>query len=257
MLIVDADVHISPVEEKGYISAEEAIRRMDEAGVERALCWLQPPFIRETDAGNEYVFQATRRWPRRIIGFGWANPRLGVEQAKDTVKKCIEEYGFAGVKMNGAQDDYVIDDPALAMPVIETIVATGKAPAFHSGADAPENTHPFRVGKIAAAFPETKILMVHMGGVGWDNLSRSAVEMALEHPNLFLIGSAVRSYPILNAIETLGPKRLCFGSDTPFEPMDVEVAKYKALLSHLPQSAQEQIFGRNILRILELKADQE
>ena len=257
MLIVDADVHISPVKEKGYISAEEAIRRMDRAGVERALCWLQPPYIRETDKANKYVFQATRRWPKRIIGFGWANPRLGVEHARDTVKKCIEEYGFAGVKLNGAQDDYVIDDPELAMPVVEAVVAAGKVLAFHTGADAPENTHPFRVAKIAAAFPETKILMVHMGGVGWRNLTRSAVEVALEHPNLFLIGSAVRSYPILNAIEALGPKRLCFGSDTPFEPMYVEVARYKALLSDLAQPAQEQIFGRNILHILGLEGGQE
>ena len=256
-MIVDADVHISPEKEESHISAEEALRRMDRCGVERALCWLQPPYMREIDEANEYVFQATRRWPERIIGFGWANPRLGLDRARDTVKKCVEEYGFAGVKLNGAQDDYVIDDPELAIPVVEAVAATGKVLAFHVGADAFENTHPFRVGRIATAFPDTRILMVHMGGVGWANLTRSAVEVASEHPNVFLIGSAVRSYPILYAIETLGPERLSFGSDTPFEPMHVEVARYKALLSYLPQSAQEQVMGRNILRILGLQDDKE
>jgi len=254
MLIVDADVHISPESTGNQITADEAIRRMDRSGVAKSLCWLQPPYLRQIDEANEYVYQAARKWPDRIIGFGWANPRLGVQAARDAARKCIEEYGFAGVKLNGAQDGYAIDDPKLAMPVVEQIAAAGGVLAFHVGADAFENTHPFRVAKIAQAFPETKILMVHMGGVGHADLTKSAIEFAGLHPNLFLIGSAVRSHPILSAIEALGPQRVCFGSDTPFSPMHVEVARYQAILSDLPEKDRDLVMGRNILRILSLKA---
>ena len=96
MMIVDADVHISPAQESNQISAEEAISRMDRAGVQRAVCWLQPAYMRELDESNKYVFEASKRWPERIIGFGWANPRLGVEKAKTAARTCIEQYGFAG-----------------------------------------------------------------------------------------------------------------------------------------------------------------
>ncbi len=42
-MIIDADVHISPLAQNGSIYQDELIRRMDKAGVDKALTWLQPP----------------------------------------------------------------------------------------------------------------------------------------------------------------------------------------------------------------------
>jgi hypothetical protein len=106
-MIVDADVHISPTLERGIsIGYEELVRRMDRAGVDKALAWLQPPYRRETDLANAYVYEAAKRHPDRILGFGWADPNLGVGEAKDTVRRCIYDYGFYGVKLNGAQTSW-------------------------------------------------------------------------------------------------------------------------------------------------------
>jgi len=108
-MIIDADVHISPPPEGGNsIDVDELLRRMDRAGVDKALTWLQPPYMREIDDANAYVHEATKRHPDRILGFGWADPNLGVQKAKDTVNKCIYEYGFYGVKLNGAQNSFYI-----------------------------------------------------------------------------------------------------------------------------------------------------
>ncbi|MFN2183674.1 MAG: amidohydrolase, partial [Anaerolineae bacterium] len=58
---------------------------------------------------------------------------------------------------------------------------------------------------------------------------------------------------ILKAIKTLGADRVCFGSDTPFELMHVEVAKYHALLDgEVAPGEKWQIMGGNIAHLMDL-----
>jgi uncharacterized protein len=251
-MIIDGDCHISPPTQGGNsITAEGLIRRMDDSGVDKALCWLQPPYRRETDEANLNVYESMRRYPDRIVGFGWADPNLGVNQAKDTVKRCIHDYGLYGVKLNGAQNNYYIDDEALSLPVIEEIARTGKLLAFHVGGDAPDQTHPFRVRKIATRYPKMGILMVHMGGVTTPDTVQAAIEVAAECPSITLIASAVRGPKVLKAIDVLGAERVCYGSDTPFEVMRAEVARFQALLRDVTTEAEQAlVMGGSLARVL-------
>ncbi len=256
-MIVDADVHISPTPQGGNsVTIEELLRRMDRAGVDKALAWLQPPYLRdETEAGNAYVHRAMREHPDRIIGFGWLDPHLGRERVEAEIRRCVEEYGFFGLKLNGAQNGFVIDDAELVLPIVEAVARTGVVLAFHIGADAPENTHPTRLGTIARRYPDMRLIMVHMGGVTFPDLSRAAIEVAGEHPNITVVGSAIGSIPILKAIRTLGAERVCFGSDTPFALMHVELAKYRALLNgEVTSEEQALVLAGNLLRLLRLDA---
>jgi predicted TIM-barrel fold metal-dependent hydrolase len=254
-MIIDADTHISPQHDgENAIGCDELLRRMDRAGVDKALTWLQPLYMPEVEVSNAYVHEAMRRHPDRILGFGWADPNLGVEKAKETVKRCIHDYGFYGVKLNGAQNRFYIDDPSLSIPVIEEIARTGRLLAFHVGADDYERTHPFRVAKIARQFPDLQILAVHMGGVAHADVTEAMMESAQQCPNLTLIGSAVRSHPILKAIKVLGASRVCFGSDTPFELMRVEVARYEALLDgEVSEEERHNVMAGNIIRLFGLQ----
>ena len=253
-MLIDADVHISPTPQGGNsITIDELLRRMDRCGVDKAVTWLQPPYVRsEIDAGNAYVVRAMREHPDRILGFGWADPNLGVERAIEEARRVLDQ-GCYGVKLNGAQNGYPIDDPRLAMPIIETIAGAGSVLALHVGADAYDYTHPARVARIARAFPELRILVIHMGGAAFHDLSAAAIAVAQEHPNLTLIGSAVRALPILTAIRGLGADRVCFGSDTPFELMHVELAKYHALLDgEISPEEKAGVMGGTIARVLRL-----
>ena len=63
-----------------------------------------------------------------------------------------------------------------------------------------EQTHPFRMGKIAALFPDLSILVVHMVGAGSPDLSNATIEIAQAHSNLTLIGSETRSFPVLTPL---------------------------------------------------------
>jgi predicted TIM-barrel fold metal-dependent hydrolase len=210
--------------------------------------------MRCTDEANAYVHEAAQAHPDRILPFGWVDPHLGIDAGRETIRRCVEDYGFHGVKMNGAQNEFFIDDPELSLPLIEAIAETGKLLAFHVGADAFEKTHPFRVAKVARMFPDLTILIAHMGGVGHKDISAAAIEFAAECPNLMLIGSAVRTGAILKAVRELGPERVCFGSDTPFELMHVERARYEAMLDGvLDADGQALVMGGNLLRTLAIE----
>jgi predicted TIM-barrel fold metal-dependent hydrolase len=141
---------------------------MDRAGVERALVWLKPRHDKQIEPENRAVHAACACHPERLLGFGWVNPMLGHNATGATIQRVFEEYDLLGIKFNGAQDGYVIDDPDLALPLIELAAGYGKPLAFHIGADFYENTHPWRLGWIAAAFPETTFIMIHMGGASTD-----------------------------------------------------------------------------------------
>lgn len=252
-MIIDADVHISPARTGGNsIFMEELIRRMDYSGVDKALTWLQPPYNRDIGPSNEYIYKAAKKHPERILGFGWADPNLGTENAIDMTKRCINDYGFYGVKLNGAQNEFYIDD-AKVFPVLDEIAKLGKIMAFHIGGDSPEHTHPFRLAKIAKAYPETPILMVHMGGAHFHDFGNAAIEFAEQCPNITIVGSVIRAQPLLKAVKVLGAHRVCFGSDTPFELMHVEVAKYKSLFENeVSQSDFELIMCGNISKLFGL-----
>ena len=253
-MIIDADVHITPVTGGLNIQIDELIRRMNYSGVEKALTWLQPAYFPNVDDGNALVYAAMQQYPDRILGFGWADPHFGLDVAKTQIKRCVEEFGFWGVKLNGAQNNFYIDDEKLSLPLIEEIAKTGKFLAFHIGADAFETTHPFRLAKIAKRFPETQIFCVHMGGVAFHDFSDAAIEIAQECPNITMIGSAVRATKILKAIKTLGAERVCFGSDTPFAMMHVELAMYKALMQdEISGEEQALVLGGNISRLFNLQ----
>ena len=164
-MIVDADCHVSsgPISAVA-ISADALVTQMAGTSIDKALVWIAPPYERRIEIENRALYEAWQRHPERLLPFGWVNPRLGQASAQATIARCFEEYGFLGIKFNGAQDDYVIDDPVLSLPLIERAAAYGKPIAFHIGADAYENTHPYRLGRIAGLFPKTSLLMVHMGG---------------------------------------------------------------------------------------------
>jgi hypothetical protein len=54
-MIHDGDIHISPHSGADRIDVDEALRRMDRAGVDKAICWLQPSYLAEVEQSNAYI----------------------------------------------------------------------------------------------------------------------------------------------------------------------------------------------------------
>jgi uncharacterized protein len=251
VLIIDADTHIAPT--GGEFTLENHLARMERAGIDKTLTWLKPDYEGEGIEGHlRFVYDATQAYPDKLLGFGWADPTVGVEHAKRMVRVCTEEYGFHGVKLNGAQNFYKIDDPELSLPVIDEIGKTGKMLAFHIGPDAYERTHPLRARKIALRYPEMPILMVHMGMTDWE-MNQAVVEVAQECPNVYLIGSATNDKAVLYAVRQLGADRVLFGTDAPFQRPHVVRAWYEALLQYeVSEAEMAQVMGGNAARLFAL-----
>ena len=102
----------------------------------------------------------------------------------------------------------MIDDDRLALPLIERAAKYGKVIAFHIGADFYENTHPYRLQRIARLFPETRFILIHLGGAGLPPLDRAAVEVLQSCPNVIAIGSGINELPILRALQQAGTERI-------------------------------------------------
>lgn len=120
-MMIDADVHLSPLKEyETNMDAEMLIKSMEESGVDKALCWGHRPYVRSMLREiQRYLYESSKRYPDKILGFGWIDPRLGRANARDELHRCLYEYGFYGVKFNGAQNEHMNDDPDMVLPLIE------------------------------------------------------------------------------------------------------------------------------------------
>ncbi|MCI8505793.1 MAG: amidohydrolase family protein [Lachnospiraceae bacterium] len=253
--IFDADTHMSPYENfEGSIHGEEWEAKMCAAGVDRALAWLLPQEVQDVSESNAYIYENAKKNPR-VLPFGWANIKEGLEKAKQDARTCLLEYGFQGVKLNGAQNEYYIDSPE-ALEVIGVIAKLGGMTAFHIGADYPEFTDPRRAQKAARMFPKMPILMVHMGGAGDPDVSEAVIEIARENPNMYLVGSAIGVDKVRRAIDILGPDRVLFGSDTPFYDVEKVKEEYFQMLASYDEETTAKVMGLNAKRLFGIKTEE-
>lgn len=250
-MIFDADTHMSPYRyASNSITAEESRDLLQAAGVDRALCWLMPQEVDDVSESNQYVYEKCKSISM-FTPFGWANVMEGEDKAVADAIRCLEEYGFIGVKLNGAQNEYPIDSlPALH--VCEEIAKRNGMIAFHIGADSPNFTSPHRAAVVANLFPETPILMAHMGGASptSENVSRSVIDVAKICPNMILIGSAIKATDVKVAVEELGSERVMFGSDQPFGDVKKCLEDYRETFKGYDENAVANIMYRTAERVL-------
>ena len=253
-MVFDADVHVSTTEING-LKAEEVLCEMDKARVDMANIWLMPPYLREIEDANRYVYKSAKAYPDRFVATGWLDPHFGQERSMAMLRQCVEVYGMKAVKMNGAQNNFYIDDESL-FPYFDYLQTHQCMLALHIGSDFYDFTHPTRAEKIAKAFPNLHILMVHMGGAGVPDLGKACIEVAKRCNNMTLVGSAISYLRVVEAIRTLGPQRVCFGSDTPFAMMNVERVAYEAFLPDVADDkGKALVMGGNAMKLWNVKAN--
>lgn len=273
-LVIDGDTHLTDLSlltgdiQERYesstnyyhgklISAEDGLTEMDMAGVDCALCWQNPAAIAYGDDGeanfqmllaaNRYIHEVAAQYKPRLLPAGWTDPKaLGLEGALKLNRICVNELGFPIVKLNPAQNAYPIDSE-LVFKTVENIVELGATPAFHYGGDS-EYTPAEGLEKVAQAFPQSRIIAVHMGGggshyVGGEETYLKTRELGLRQSNLFFILSAKRDTHIESDLITYQlagapySQNIACGSDAPYGRMTWNFGGYRCMFDSLLNGA--------------------
>lgn len=238
-------------------SAEDLLCEMEMAEVDMALIWQNPAATVYTISrdenfeallrANRYIYESGVKYPEKFIPAGWTDPKaLGTGHAKELARICVQDFGFAIVKMNPAQNAFYIDsDPVVE--VMDYIVDMGAVPAFHFGADT-EFTPAEGLANLSKRHPGHPVIGIHMGGGGAsyplaEGLYTEARKIGLQYPNIRYVLSAKRDTHIESDLitYTLAGEPYCSnlfcGSDAPYGRMTWNFGGYRSMFRSLLHGA--------------------
>jgi predicted TIM-barrel fold metal-dependent hydrolase len=231
--------------------AEDMMRDMDEAGVDSVVTFAigvgAPTDYRET---NQYIANAMKKHPDRILGFMRLSPGNGPKQTLEVLEEGVK-LGLKGIKIHPLIEKTAANDKEKVYPLMEAAQHHGLTVLFHCGLG--EFASPARLGEVARDFRKLNIIMGHSGLVEG---VRDVVEIAKKYDNVYMDSSGVGWLPFFcESISWAGADRVMYGSDHPFNPMDWEIEKIvKHAQRHLKLKIEDlrNIMGGNIKRLLRI-----
>jgi predicted TIM-barrel fold metal-dependent hydrolase len=221
-----------------------------------------------TGGGNQALAAAIEGHPR-MLGFAHHDPFMA--GAAGELRRAVHDLGLVGYKVIAPALAGRIDDPAL-WPVWQVAEDLGIPVLVHfgvldggGGTAEHVNMSPLRLHDVAKAFPEVRFVVPHFGcGYPGDLL-----QLAWACRNVYVDTSGNNEwirwmpYPVSLAdlfrkfLDTLGPERVVFGSDSAHFPRGLVRAYYDEqcrVVDELGLAAadRELIFARNAVRLLRL-----
>lgn len=215
---------------------EDMMRSMDQAGVDMAVGCSLGQLV-----DNSFIAETMRKYPNRIIGFGQVNPRA--TDAVETIRQCAADLGLKGLKLHPTMHGYHFADHGLLDPIFQA-ADDHKLVVLVNALDDPFCA-PLSIEEIARNFPDTPVLIAHMGTV-W-NLNE-AILVAKRNPNIYLETSGAQLIDVKLAYRGVGPDQIVMGTDWPGNDFDLERAK---IARAIPSSSdREMVEGANLARLL-------
>jgi len=246
--IIDAHGHLAHHSRPDWAETDrQVMEAYDKLGIDQACCSIvttrrAPEAFRDC---NQWVFDAMRRYPGRILGYAFVNPGYG-KAALDEVRRCVEERGFVGIKL---YNDYVVTEPVV-WPLIELAIELRVPILHHAGhvswlsAPQPRISDGAAFAEIGRRYPEAMIICAHIcGGGDWE----WEIKALRNAPSIYLdtSGSVADEGVVEMAVDHLGADRLLFACDMSFT---ASVGRMRS--ANVSQAVKEKIYGGNMQRIL-------
>ena len=193
---------------------------------------------------NNFILEQTKTHDN-FIGFGTVHAAM--ENIEEEVDRILSA-GLKGIKMHPDSQRFNIDDERL-FPVYDAI--RGRIPVLlHMGDQRYDFSHPARLRKVLAQFPDLKVIAAHFGGYSMFETARENLE---DTDCVFDISSAMMFMQLGEAegyINRYGAERMAYGTDYPLWDPVTEVQRFRRL--KLTGEQFDQISYKTAQRILNL-----
>jgi predicted TIM-barrel fold metal-dependent hydrolase len=214
-----------PLEDRGGVTIDEYLRRMDKAGIERSL--LAAVRCGDLDVKGSFevtyerVYEVCQQHPDRFSGLAGLDPTRGMQGLRD-LEAAVKHFGFVGAHFYphwfGLAPDHAKWYPyyakccELGVPVM---LQVGHNLVYSRGRRLPSVGRPITLDQVAIDFPELKIIGIHIG-VPWTD---EMISMAWKHDNIFIgvDAYAPRHWPkaLIHYLDSYGRSKVLFGTDWP------------------------------------------
>ena len=239
-------------------TAEELIDSMDKNGIDISVIlnigWTTHELCVET---NDYILEATSRYPDRLMGFGAVQPN-SLEAATSEIER-LAEGGIKGIgELRPDVQFFDLLDDEIMNPFVETLerhnlilLLHTSEPIGHSypgkGVITPDMLYPF-----ISRYPQLAVICAHWGGGLPFYSLMPEVKKALSNVYFDSAASPFLYRPeIYRAVaELTGSDKILFGSDYPLLEPNHLVKEIKSL--DLPAATENRILARNARRLLGL-----
>ena len=223
LMIVDSHIHLGPCTVFGLnIEEKDLLKALDDNNVEKAI--VQPfPGAPNPKEVHDRIAKLSKQHPGRIYGIASLSPHIEKEKYDYEVRRCVEDYGFLGVKLHTVGHAVIPLTPS-GDKVFEIAAKLGIVVNVHTGPGIPFALPALCIPK-ARQYPETPIVLAH---AGFGILTAEAYVAAKECPNIYLETSWCLSDDIKWLVSDLGADRVMMGSDS-LTNLTVELAKYKSI----------------------------
>lgn len=229
------------------------IRRMDEAGIEKAVLLhidfgvLFGEAAMTIEQQNRHVAEVVRENPYRFAWFCGVDPRR--KEAADLADRCITEWGASGIKLYPTTGFLPADRECY--PLYELATARKVPVYFHMGPEAPPyknegNAHAAVLLRVLVDFPGLTVIVAHFGFEHWrDLIALGKVRdnvmcdfcawQRIAQQNYGLFCHVLRRF-----MDEFGRDRVMFGTDAPLVEMAMASKDWVEMVRRLPHDAPEQ-----------------
>jgi hypothetical protein len=263
-LIIDFHTHIYPqwvaakilpaakekllVEVPGTGAPQDLRSRMSDSGISRSVLLPLAKGREDVSSLNDWVLSVSGD---DLLPFGAVHPFM--ENLEYELDRLVDR-GVRGVKMMPLLQEVFPDDPRCGR-LYESLIERKMILVTHAGRDPLERREifgtPERFARVIQCYPDLRLELAHLGGLRmWDEVRKYLLPTGR---NVYFDTAYVSFYLAPEEMEELirdiGPERVLFGSDYPWE----EPGRAAAIIERLGlcEKDRDAILSKNAARLLE------
>ncbi len=205
--VFDAHAHIGVDIDGRTMTAAGMKERMEAAGVFRTIVFpLNDPNARDDYSGpNDVIWSAYEEHPDAFVPFFRLNPH---KNYKMEFGRCVER-GFKGLKLHPVSQEFEFDDERVVR-LFEMAAEADLPVLVHAGFAMQRIVEPLL--PTVRRLPGLRLILGHSAMVEL----LAAIRAFEDNPNILFETSVVKAKDLFVLFCSLGPSRICYGSDIPY-----------------------------------------